>query len=131
MDVRRNAFGGAVAAVCLLVLAGARAAEIPDPLVLHSGRAVQTPEDWQVRREQMRDVLLRVQYGHLPPVPAVTVSRGERAAYQQARRVYAWLNAAQNVELYVGDYGHHDPNGPEGSDSWDTRLRFLDAHFRK
>jgi hypothetical protein len=56
---------------------------------------------------------------------------GERAAYRQAQRVYDWFGATDNLTLYVGNYGHHDPNGPEGSDSWEALLRFLDTHFRK
>jgi hypothetical protein len=55
---------------------------------------------------------------------------GERAAYDLAKPVYAWLGKPENLGLYVGDYEHRDPNGPEGGDSWETLLRFLNAHFR-
>ena len=56
--------------------------------------------------------------------------RGEQAAWQAARKIYRWLDAEDNACIYFGDYGHHDPNGPEGGDSWDTALDFLDWKFR-
>jgi len=55
---------------------------------------------------------------------------GERAAYDAAKPVYDFLHAPDNLTLYVGNYGHYDPNGPEGADSWDAALKFLDQHFK-
>ncbi|MBI1321292.1 MAG: hypothetical protein GC168_20395 [Candidatus Hydrogenedens sp.] len=55
---------------------------------------------------------------------------GEQAAWQAALPVYRWLGAEDALGIYFGDYGHYDPNGPEGGDSWDTALEFLDWHFR-
>lgn len=54
---------------------------------------------------------------------------GERAAYQAAKPVYERLGKPENLKLYVGEYGHHDPNGPEGGDSWEAALGFLDEQF--
>lgn len=55
---------------------------------------------------------------------------GERAAIDAARPVYDWLGKPGNLVYYEGDYGHHDPNGPEGADSWETLLDFLDLYFK-
>lgn len=51
---------------------------------------------------------------------------GERGAYEAAKPVYELLGNPENLKLYIGDYGHHDPNGPEGGDSWEAALRFLE-----
>lgn len=53
---------------------------------------------------------------------------GEQGAQRAAMPVYQWLNAPQNLSVYTGNYGHHDPNGAEGADSWETALDFLVHH---
>ena len=55
---------------------------------------------------------------------------GEQAAYDAAKPVYDFLHAPGNLTLYTGNYGHYDPNGPEGADSWENALKFLDRHFK-
>lgn len=55
---------------------------------------------------------------------------GERAAYDAARNVYEWLGAPDKLGLYIGGYNHYDPNGPEGGDSWETLLQFLEWQFK-
>jgi (4-O-methyl)-D-glucuronate---lignin esterase len=42
---------------------------MPDPFLFLDGRRVQTPEDWEERRAEMRKSILRYQYGHVPPAP--------------------------------------------------------------
>lgn len=54
---------------------------------------------------------------------------GELAAWREGRKAYAALDAADRLGIYIGPYGHHDPNGPEGGDSWETALQFLDLQF--
>ncbi len=44
-------------------------AELPDPFLFQDGERVSTPEDWRKRREEMLALILRYQYGHMPPPP--------------------------------------------------------------
>jgi len=55
---------------------------------------------------------------------------GEQAAWQAGREVYRWLGAQEASGIYFGNYDHHDPNGPEGGDSWEAALQFLEWKFR-
>lgn len=68
-------------------------------------------------------------YAHVGRDDAWGNPPGERAAFEAALPVYRMLGAADKLGLYVGDYDHHDPNGPEGGDSWETLLQFLEWHF--
>ena len=43
--------------------------ELPDPFLFQDGRRVRTPEDWRERREEIRELILRYEYGHMPPAP--------------------------------------------------------------
>ena len=42
---------------------------LPDPLVSADGSRVETPGEWRVRRTELLNTILEIQYGHLPPVP--------------------------------------------------------------
>lgn len=44
-------------------------AELPDPLQFADGRPVASPEDWPARRAEMLALLLKYEYGHVPPAP--------------------------------------------------------------
>jgi len=55
--------------------------------------------------------------------------RGEQAAWLAGRQVYAWLGAAGHLGIHFGEYGHHDPGQPEGADSWEVALQFMEWHF--
>lgn len=67
--------------ICAISAIAPAASEIPfpDPLILESGQRVETREDWQTRRAEMRDLLLRYQYGTIPSGP-VPVRLGETLA---------------------------------------------------
>lgn len=43
--------------------------ELPDPFLFQDGTRVQTREDWQKRREEMKELILSIEYGHVPPGP--------------------------------------------------------------
>lgn len=49
--------------------------ELPDLFELADGGRVRTAQDWARRREELRELILDIEYGHLPPVPAAV--RGE------------------------------------------------------
>ncbi len=44
-------------------------AKLPDPFLLLDGTRVKTKADWARRRAEILDLILSIQYGHLPPVP--------------------------------------------------------------
>lgn len=43
--------------------------DLPDPLVFNGGSRVSSPEQWPARRDEMRELLLQYEYGHVPPPP--------------------------------------------------------------
>lgn len=42
---------------------------LPDPLLLSNGQRVETKEDWQLRRGEIREMILDIEYGSIPPAP--------------------------------------------------------------
>lgn len=42
---------------------------LPDPLVFEDGRLVTSPEDWLLRRAEIREKILATQYGQVPSAP--------------------------------------------------------------
>ena len=43
--------------------------KLPDPFLFLDGSRVQTKEDWARRREEILELVLNIQYGHLPEAP--------------------------------------------------------------
>jgi len=43
--------------------------KLPDPFLLKSGQRVASPQDWQLRREEIKDMMLNIQYGTMPNAP--------------------------------------------------------------
>lgn len=43
--------------------------ELPDPFVMNDGGRVQSRADWEKRREEIKEMILYYQYGHIPPAP--------------------------------------------------------------
>jgi len=43
--------------------------EFPDPFRFQDGHRVRTQEDWRQRRAEMLELILRYEYGHVPPPP--------------------------------------------------------------
>ena len=42
---------------------------LPDPLLRVDGARVETPEAWPQRRDEIAELLLSIEYGHMPPAP--------------------------------------------------------------
>ena len=42
-------------------------AQLPDPFLLPDGSRVKTPQQWADHRQQLKDLILTYEYGHLPP----------------------------------------------------------------
>jgi endo-1,4-beta-xylanase len=60
--------------ICLLALVSGpeslpAIAELPDPFLFDDGRRVASPEEWPARRGEMLELLLKYEYGHVPPAP--------------------------------------------------------------
>ena len=49
-------------------------AELPNPFKFDNGKPVRTNKDWQLRRKEMRDSVVEIEYGGLPPAPTTTRS---------------------------------------------------------
>ncbi|MFW6132305.1 MAG: hypothetical protein ACOC8F_00295 [Planctomycetota bacterium] len=49
---------------------GTQIAELPDPFLLSDGTRVRTVDDWRRRREEIRELIVDVEYGGLPPTPS-------------------------------------------------------------
>lgn len=43
--------------------------DFPDPFVFNNGTAVETVQDWQVRRDEIKEMILDIQYGRPPGRP--------------------------------------------------------------
>ncbi len=41
--------------------------ELPNPFVRNDGTKVEKPADWVARRQELKDLVLTYEYGHLPP----------------------------------------------------------------
>ena len=54
---------------------------------------------------------------------------GEQAAFDAAQPIYAWLGQPQRLGIYFVDADHVDPNGPEGGESWETVIDFLNQQL--
>ncbi len=46
--------------------------ELPDLFLFENGQRVTTTEEWNKRREELRDLILDIEYGALPPTPEFT-----------------------------------------------------------
>jgi endo-1,4-beta-xylanase len=46
--------------------------ELPDPFIFSDGKPVATKEDWLRRRAELREMLVRLEYGEMPPAPGNT-----------------------------------------------------------
>ena len=46
--------------------------KLPNPFVMENGRTVSVPEDWKIRREEIKKSVLDICYGGMPPEPDST-----------------------------------------------------------
>jgi endo-1,4-beta-xylanase len=59
--------------------------ELPNPFVFNDGTPVRTADDWTKRRDEIKNLFQDYEYGHLPPKPKMTVTRGEVATDADAK----------------------------------------------
>ena len=74
--------------------------ELPNPFVFADGKAVRTKDDWNRRREEIKDLFQDYMYGHMPPKPQkMTVKKGQRVT-DDANKVII-----QNLEVVMENEG--------------------------
>jgi fermentation-respiration switch protein FrsA (DUF1100 family) len=101
-------------------LLGYSAVKLPDPMVLQDGTRVKTVADWQHRRREMIEILLRWQYGRLPSVPEVRTEnvRVEEVSVEgldaPPKRITAELvfGPRDTLRMTVGCWIPGDADGP-------------------
>ena len=49
-------------------------AELPNLFLFSNGNAVVTADDWQLRRKEITDIIVDIEYGGMPPIPECTES---------------------------------------------------------
>jgi len=43
--------------------------ELPNPFLMKDGSRVVTEEDWNQRRQEIKDMMINIQYGSIPSSP--------------------------------------------------------------
>jgi hypothetical protein len=79
--------------------------DLPDPFLMQGGRRVASRSDWDARRRELRELLLRHEYGHAPgpvSVSAVELSREALAGGVSKRLLRLTLGAPRQVTMHVG-----------------------------
>ena len=51
--------------------------KFPDPLQLNDGKRVKTAEAWKARRAEIIEIVLSIEYGHMPPSPENVAVKSE------------------------------------------------------
>ncbi len=49
--------------------------EVPNPFQFCNGEIVKTIDDWKRRREEIKEILMYYEYGHMPPAPPIKSSK--------------------------------------------------------
>jgi dienelactone hydrolase len=79
--------------------------QLPDPFRLASGVRVRSRADWRRRREEIKQLLARYQYGRMPPAPgrpvATVLSREQQPGGAEKRLVRLALGTA-GVQMHLG-----------------------------
>lgn len=88
---------------------------LPDPFRMEDGTRVKTAADWRARREEIQDMLLRIQYGRMPPppgnvaveceLPGELMNDGRTTHRQVMLRFGPQHSLAMKVDLYVPAQG--------------------------
>ncbi|MCC6154265.1 MAG: hypothetical protein IT367_10930 [Candidatus Hydrogenedentes bacterium] len=92
--------------------------QLPDPLQFNDGKRVKTAEAWKARRGQIVDMVLSIEYGHIPPSPENVVVKLEAAPEMlndgktTHRRVLLKFGPKQSLEMAVDLYLPKNVTGP-------------------
>lgn len=76
---------------------------MPDPLLGSDGHKITSPEQWKLRREQMKQILEHYALGHRPPVPGrVTGQELQSRSLQEGRVAYRLIHLAFGPDAKLG-----------------------------
>ena len=89
--------------------------ELPNPFVRQDGSMVDKPADWPARREEIKELVLTYEYGHLPPPAPVSATEATWKPTGRAQEAEA-ERAANSVPLPPGAMEKHLllKTGPDG-----------------
>lgn len=92
-------------------------ASLPNPLTMNDGTPVTTPEQWQQRRNEIINMILTIEYGHMPPPPEKIPSEEESVENlddigADLHQVTLRLGPNHEVPLHVGLYVPTKGTGP-------------------
>jgi hypothetical protein len=90
---------------------------LPDPLRFEDGTRVESPQQWEKRRTEIIDLLLSIEYGHMPPAPNAIPSVSTSAEFIESveatlHRAVLMLGPEQNLPMQVGYYVPDRGDGP-------------------
>ena len=74
--------------------------ELPDPFTFNDGSKVRSPQDWERRRAELKELIQKYQYGHLPPAGAKVTAK-ELAS----KTIESLGSTERSVLLTIGDDG--------------------------
>ena len=93
--------------------------ELPNPFAFLDGTPVETPKDWERRREEMMAIVLHYQFGHAPPLPAPdrinaeTISETTALNGQAVKRLVRLRFGPDNaLSLLLGIHAPKNRRGP-------------------
>jgi len=84
--------------------------KFPDPLQLNDGKRVNTAEAWKARRAEIIEIVLSIEYGHMPPSPENVAVKSEAVPEMMNegktlhRRVLLKFGPEQSLEMAVDLY---------------------------
>lgn len=114
--------------ICVAVICGcattakraqsASASKSPDPLRFNDGKRVKDAEAWKARRGEIIEMVLSIEYGHMPPSPENVVVKTEadpdivNDGKTTHRRVLLKFGPEQSLEMAVDLYLPNNAAGP-------------------
>lgn len=80
--------------------------ELPDPFTFRDGTRVKTRDDWERRRNELKELFQKYQYGHLPPPPGnVTArelgSRKDNATGATVKQIVLTFGPQQSILVHL------------------------------
>jgi pimeloyl-ACP methyl ester carboxylesterase len=81
--------------------------ELPDPFLMNDGTRVKTKADWAKRREEIKEIILYYQYGHIPPPPGNVTAKelSSKSVYNGAatrKHILLSMGPGEQIKANVG-----------------------------
>ena len=74
--------------------------ELPNPFLNAEGKLVENPKEWEKQREYLKSLLIRYQYGTVPPAPPFY-----REEAISKKELLEGAGIEENIRLYFGPKG--------------------------